>query len=66
MKLTVNGKDQDHDTVKTVADLLGLLDVPRERVAVMVNGTVIRRAELGTTTLREGDTVEIITMVGGG
>ena len=66
MRLTVNGKEQEFDAVQTAADLLGTLDVLRERVAVMVNETVIRRAELETTKLHEGDTIEIITMVGGG
>jgi thiamine biosynthesis protein ThiS len=66
MRLTVNGKDGKYDGVKTVGDLLNALAVPRERVAVMVNEAVIRRADLDAAELCEGDAVEVITMVGGG
>lgn len=66
MRLRVNGRDEEYPDVKTAADLLSALDVMRERVAVMVNGDVVRRALLAETPLHEGDTVEVITMVGGG
>lgn len=66
MKLKVNGQDQDLSGIKTAGDLLSHLKIARERVAVIVNENVIRRAELDSTDLNDGDTVEVITMVGGG
>jgi thiamine biosynthesis protein ThiS len=66
MKLKLNGADREFDSVRTAADLLTALDIMRERVAIMVNETVIRRANLDTTDLHDGDIVEVITMVGGG
>jgi thiamine biosynthesis protein ThiS len=66
MKLTVNGNLENHENIRTAIDLLSTLGVLRERVAVMVNGDVIRRADLETTRLHDGDAVEVITMVGGG
>jgi thiamine biosynthesis protein ThiS len=66
MKLTVNGKEEQYDAVATVGDLLKALGVNTGRVAVMVNEAVIRRADLDAAELREGDAVEVITMVGGG
>ena len=66
MNLTVNGKEEQYDGLRTVGDLLNALAVPRERVAVMVNEAVIRRADLDAAELRDGDAVEVITMVGGG
>lgn len=67
MHLTVNGNARHiaGDNC-TAADLLGELNIPRERVAVLINENVVRRANLDTTALNDGDTVEIITMVGGG
>lgn len=50
----------------TAAALLTELDIKRERVAVVVNENVVRRAELENTPLTDGDMIEIITMVGGG
>ncbi|PKO14511.1 thiamine biosynthesis protein ThiS [candidate division BRC1 bacterium HGW-BRC1-1] len=66
MKLTVNGKAEEFDDLNTTADLLTALGIARERVAVMVNEDVVRRADLETHPLKDGDTVEVITMVGGG
>lgn len=67
MLLTVNGKKQElSPATTTAADLLSVLNIQRERVAVVLNENVVRRAELENTTLADGDTVEIITMVGGG
>ena len=66
MKLTVNGKAEEFADLRTTADLLAALGIARERVAVMVNEDVVRRADLETHPLKDGDTVEVITMVGGG
>jgi sulfur carrier protein len=65
MQLTVNGKPQEHE-VRTTGDLLNALKIGRERVAVVVNEQVVRRMNLDDTTLKDGDVVEVITMVGGG
>lgn len=66
MELTVNGSKREFDQVRTAGDLLGALGIPRERVAMVVNEAVVRRADLDATALSDGDTVEVITMVGGG
>jgi sulfur carrier protein len=64
-KLTVNGTTKDV-AASTAAALLDELGIARERVAVVLNEQVVRRAKLEETTLSSGDIVEIITMVGGG
>lgn len=67
MHLQINGEVREISAeILTAADLLTELNIKRERVAVVVNENVIRRAELDSTRLAENDTVEIITMVGGG
>lgn len=67
MRLTVNGSERVFkDGVRSAGDLLAALDIRRERVAVVINEAVVRRAELDSTPVREGDVVEVITMVGGG
>lgn len=66
MRLKVNGQEQDFDSIHTAGELLDALEISRVRVAVMLNELVVRRANLDSTELREGDTVEVITMVGGG
>jgi thiamine biosynthesis protein ThiS len=50
----------------TVADLVTALGLGPRRIAVEVNRTIVRRAEYATTTLHDGDVVEVIHFVGGG
>ena len=50
----------------TVADLVATLGLGARRIAVEVNRMVVPRAEYPSTTLRDGDTVEVIHFVGGG
>ncbi len=66
MHLIVNGQTEMLDEVRSISDLLLRLPIPQQRVAVMVNGSVVRRADHAATELHDGDNVEIITMVGGG
>ncbi len=67
MQLTINGSKREVSAAtSTAAELLAELEIKRDRVAVVINENVVRRAELENTQLTDGDTVEIITMVGGG
>ncbi len=54
------------DSVTSAGELLTRLEVKRDRVAVVINENVIRRGDLDAAPLHDGDTIEIITMVGGG
>ena len=68
MTLTVNGDVQDVPTGSTVDGLLRAVgrdpDVPG--VAVAVDDRVVRRADWATTTLLDGQRVEVITAAQGG
>ena len=50
----------------TVADLVTTLGLGARRIAVELNRAVVPRAAYPSTTLRDGDTVEVIHFVGGG
>lgn len=66
MKLIINGDEQE--IVLERPTLAGLLAVrrPRPPFAVEVNKTHVRRPQYDATPLKEGDRVEIVTLVGGG
>ena len=67
MQLVVNGEDKEVSLERgTIAGLLDALGVPRERVAVEVNGTLVPKTEHPDHALQRGDRVEIVTLVGGG
>lgn len=64
--IQLNGEKRTLQDTKTLADLLKSLAIPRERVVVEHNMTIVPREELTSTQLKEGDQVEIVHFVGGG
>jgi thiamine biosynthesis protein ThiS len=64
--LQINGKRVELQHPTGLLDYLDQLGVNPRAVAVEHNGKIIERAAFGVATLEEGDTVEIVRMVGGG
>ncbi len=64
--LQVNGKHVELDAPIPLTAYLEKLGVSPRAVAVEHNGAIIERDVYATTTLRDGDVVEIVRMVGGG
>ena len=64
--LTINGKERQMEGPTNLGAYLESIDVDLSRIAVAHNGTVLRRDELSSVTLSEGDQVEIVRAVGGG
>jgi thiamine biosynthesis protein ThiS len=64
--LQINGKSVELDQPTALLTYLDSLGVNYRAVAVEHNGVIIERADYARTTLRDGDTVEIVRMVGGG
>ena len=66
MRIHVNGEPRDvadGTTVRALIDVLGLAAVP---VAVERNRDIVPRALHESTSLREGDEIEVVHFVGGG
>jgi thiamine biosynthesis protein ThiS len=66
MMITVNGSKEDAPSGTTVRTLLEGHDLGAAPCAVEVNERLVPRREHGAHELREGDVVEIVTLVGGG
>ena len=66
MKIQVNGKQRTLENTCTIAVLLDELKLGGQPCAVEVNTAVIPRREHGEWILSDGDSVEIVTLVGGG
>lgn len=66
MRLEINGESKEFASPLSAQGLLQALQLQSTRVALMVNDRIIRKDERETTPLRDGDRVEIISMVGGG
>ena len=66
MRITVNGSPCDVPEPCTLEQLVereGLADAP---CAAELNKQLVPKAQRPDTTLREGDTIELVTLVGGG
>lgn len=66
VNLFVNGETFVHEGAPTVAGLLSALHAAPDRVAVMLNDRIIRKADRNGTTLSEGDRIEVVVFAGGG
>lgn len=66
MKITVNGNLREIEEDATVASLIAALGLDPRQLAVERNLELVPRADHASTPLREGDRVEVVTLVGGG
>jgi sulfur carrier protein len=66
ISLQINGKEVELEHPIQLLAYLDQLGVNPRAVAVEHNGTIIERGVYNTVVLQEGDTVEIVRMVGGG
>jgi sulfur carrier protein len=66
MTIQVNGKPRQIEAGISVSELLNELGVTQPHVAVELNLEVVPRAQHGATKLRDGDRLEVVTLVGGG
>ena len=66
MTLTINGKPAEAPEGETIAAMIERLGLASQPCAVEVNRDVVPRRNHGQTTLRDGDVVEVVTLVGGG
>jgi thiamine biosynthesis protein ThiS len=66
MELRVNGKPRVAQDGLTVTGLLEDLQIHPQRVAVQLNGEILRREQFPAVVLKDADVVEIITFMAGG
>jgi sulfur carrier protein len=66
VNIVLNGKPQQLPGPLTVAQLLESLNMPTRGVAVEVNLQIVPRSLHAEHQLREGDQLEVVSLVGGG
>jgi len=64
--ITVNGKSVSLDAPMTISQLLDRVEVPPNYLAVEVNADVVPRELLDSAMVKDGDDIEVVTLVGGG
>ena len=66
LRVFVNDEKRVVPAGLTVGDLVSRLGLQPAQVAVERNKVIVRRADYATTSLGEGDRLEIVTFFGGG
>jgi sulfur carrier protein len=66
MKITLNGQSRELAGNVTLQQLIEQSLKTSQRVIVEVNGTIIKNTQWNSLTLRDGDSVELVSFVGGG
>ena len=61
----VNGREVDIGG-KTLSEYLAATDYDPKRIAVERNGDIVFRSRYAETLLNDGDSLEIVSFVGGG
>ncbi len=66
MEIQVNGEKRQWDASVTVGDLLEALGIRPGLVVVEKNLRIVPRERMGEEMVQDGDSIEIIRLVGGG
>ncbi len=61
----ING-EKIHADGKNILEILADMDYSEKRVAVELNKQIVPKSKYSDTTLKDGDSVEIVKFVGGG
>lgn len=62
----INGEEKPLACPTALNELLSQLGYRAELVAVELNGSIIKQADFGSTTITDADKLEIVSFVGGG
>jgi sulfur carrier protein len=66
LQIILNGEPFTVDAPLTISELLAHLEIDPRIVAVEHNLTIIKRDRLASTTINDGDEIEVVKFVGGG
>ena len=66
IRITLNGETREFADAPTLAGVIDGLELGPRRVAAVRNGDVVHRENYASTVLADGDSVDIVHMVGGG
>jgi sulfur carrier protein len=66
MEIQVNGENRHWDASVTVADLVEALGICPAMVVVEKNLRIVSRERMAEEMVRDGDSIEIVRLVGGG
>jgi sulfur carrier protein len=66
MQIFLNGENKIVPDNVTVRGLLEYLHIQQQRVAVEVNESIVKKDGYDSTVIKEGDSLEVVSFMGGG
>lgn len=63
--ITINGEELNV-AGKTIAEYLVTTNYDPKRIAVERNGEIVLKAQYAETVMQDGDSIEVVSFVGGG
>ena len=66
MKVTINGQPKDFEAPLNLYDVLEQEDMIGMIIAVAQNGTFVPKSQYETTSINDGDDIEIVSPMQGG
>jgi sulfur carrier protein len=66
VNILLNGTPHEEPAELTVAELLSRLEMPSRGIAVELNQQIVPKSRHTEQKLRDGDRIEIVSLVGGG
>lgn len=66
LNITVNGTPTQIERAMPIDELLRTVEVPKNYLAVEVNEEVVAKEDHSEVIVRDGDQIEVVTLVGGG
>lgn len=64
--ISINGEARQFEAPLTISELIARLDLGGKRIAIERNGDIVPRSQHATTSIIDGDRLEIVVAVGGG
>ena len=65
-KIQLNGKTYEINTGANLNEILNKLKIPKNKVAIEVNGVIIEKKKYPKLILNKDDKLEIVHFIGGG
>lgn len=66
MNIIINGKTHPLTSAKNLTDIVNSYCKQSKHVITELNGAIVPSNHWGQTSLKDGDTLELVTFVGGG
>lgn len=66
LTIFLNGERRNIDQPVNIDGLLDLFSMPKKRVAIELNKSVVSRRDWESTPVSDGDKIEVVHFVGGG